>query len=90
MIDCPPPGTLEQLVGEELVGPVLARVVEHVEHCDSCQKVLDQLGRDEQRSVVRLLRPEECDQDLDSAAERFIAVLSDLGPARLPVNQEPG
>jgi eukaryotic-like serine/threonine-protein kinase len=89
MIDCPPPGTLEQLVGEELVGPVLARVVEHVEHCDCCQKVLDQLGRDEQRSVVRLLRPEECDQDLDSAAERFIAVLSDLGPARLPVNQEP-
>ena len=88
MSDCPPPRTLERLLAEELTGPLLAQVIEHVEQCEPCQRVLDRIGRDEEQSTVRLLRNGASSDASDPAAEAFLALLSDLVPDRLPLGEE--
>ena len=88
MSECPPQATLERLLSEQLTGSVLARVIEHVELCDSCQEALERLGREEEQSTAKLLRNGESCHESDPAVERFLTSLSELGPGRLPLAVE--
>ncbi len=87
MSDCSPPSTLKRLLAEDLADSELAQVSEHVERCDSCQRMLDRLCRDEEQPVVQLLRAGSPSPGKDVTGDWFVALVSEHGPSRLAVSE---
>src|SRR4051794_18314633 len=54
MKTCPPTESLERLLREELSDPELTLVLDHVEGCAACQKVLDGLSQSGPRAPLHL------------------------------------